>query len=70
MDPTPAQPATPGGHDRGAIGDDATDEALMARVVAGDRAAFTALVLRHRGRAFRIARSLTADDAAAEDVLQ
>jgi RNA polymerase sigma-70 factor (ECF subfamily) len=42
----------------------------MARAAAGDRAAFAAVVERHRGAVFRLARVVTGDDTAAEDVLQ
>lgn len=50
--------------------DDADDRDLMLRVAAGDRAAFAVVVERHRGAVFRLARLLTGDVAAAEDVLQ
>lgn len=46
------------------------DRELMARVVAGDTAAFEAVVARHESSVFRYARSLTGDVAAAEDALQ
>ena len=42
----------------------------MARAAGGDRAAFAAIVDRHGARVFHLARALTRDDAAAEDVLQ
>lgn len=48
----------------------ADDRALMARAAAGDRAAFAAVVERHRGAVFRLASVLTGNAAAAEDVFQ
>lgn len=42
----------------------------MARVVAGDAAAFHALVTRYRGRVYHLALAITGDRAAAEDALQ
>lgn len=46
------------------------DDDLVQRAVAGDAAAFTALVKTWRGPVFRFAARLLKDDAAAEDVLQ
>lgn len=46
------------------------DRGVVARVVAGDRAAFEVLVRRHNQRMFRAARAITRTDADAEDVLQ
>lgn len=46
------------------------DAALVRQAVAGDRAAFGALMTTWRGPVFRFARRLLHDDAAAEDVLQ
>lgn len=46
------------------------DRDVVARVVAGDRAAFEILVRRHNQRMFRAARAITRSDADAEDVLQ
>ena len=46
------------------------DAALVRAAVAGDRAAFSALMRTWRGPVFRFARRLLHDDAAAEDVLQ
>jgi RNA polymerase sigma factor (sigma-70 family) len=46
------------------------DLELIRRTAAGDRAAFTALVRRHRDGVFRYARGLVSSDQAAEDVLQ
>lgn len=48
----------------------ADDEATAARVLAGDRAAFAALVERHHGSFLRIAGALLGDRAAAEEVAQ
>ena len=46
------------------------DPALLARVVAGEASAFDAFVVRHREAVWRFVRSLTRDEAAAEDALQ
>ena len=46
------------------------DRAAIARVLAGDRAAFEVLVRRHNQRLFRAARAITRSDADAEDVIQ
>ena len=46
------------------------DRDIIARVVAGDHAAFEVLVRRHNQRLFRAARAITRSDADAEDVLQ
>jgi RNA polymerase sigma-70 factor (ECF subfamily) len=46
------------------------DRAAIARVLAGDRAAFEILVRRHNQRLFRAARAITRTDTDAEDVLQ
>jgi len=46
-----------------------TDEALLSRSAAGDRAAFDVLVDRHAGRVLRLIRCRVGE-AAAEDVLQ
>ena len=46
------------------------DEALVARIVSGDRAAFQQLMRRHNAALFRAARAIVRDDADAEDVLQ
>lgn len=59
-------PAPPGA----VVDDDALDRAALARVVAGDRAALGAIVVRHQAAVFRFARRMLHDDAAAEDVLQ
>lgn len=47
-----------------------TDDALVTRAAAGDDQAFGALVSRHEAHVFRLARALTRDREAAEDVLQ
>ena len=46
------------------------DRDVIARVIAGDRAAFEVLVRRHNQRMFRAARAIAKTDADAEDVLQ
>jgi len=50
------------------IGD--SDDALLARLRAGDRAAFAALVKRHAGSLLRVARSLVRDQETAEELVQ
>jgi RNA polymerase sigma-70 factor (ECF subfamily) len=52
-----------------AAGEDG-DAALVARIVAGDRAAFQELMRLHNTALFRAARAVVRDDADAEDVLQ
>jgi len=48
-----------------------SDDAALAQLVAGgDHAAFAALMRRHNGKLFRIARATLGDDAEAEDALQ
>src|SRR3954468_9576180 len=47
-----------------------TDQQLVDRVLAGDRAAFEPLVRRHNQRMYRAARAVTRSDSDAEDVLQ
>ena len=49
---------------------DLSDEALVARVTAGDTAAFEPLMRRYNRLLFRTARSIVQDDSEAEDVLQ
>ena len=51
-------------------GADPTDSELIDRVRSGDDSALDTLVRRHHGAAFRVARSLTQDDDAAQDVVQ
>lgn len=46
------------------------DEAVVARVLAGDVASFELIMRRYNQRLFRIARSIVGDDGEAEDVLQ
>jgi RNA polymerase sigma-70 factor (ECF subfamily) len=48
----------------------ADDQALVARIVAGDQSAFEQLMRRHNTALFRAARAILRDDADAEDVLQ
>jgi RNA polymerase sigma-70 factor (ECF subfamily) len=48
----------------------ADDATLVARVAERDSAAFEALMRRHNGRLFRVARAILKDDAEAEDALQ
>jgi RNA polymerase sigma-70 factor (ECF subfamily) len=50
--------------------DEQTDEALMARVAGGDRAAFDALAERHAGAIVRLATHILRNRAEAEDVAQ
>lgn len=47
-----------------------TDEELLQRTAAGERAAFDTFVARHQAAVFRFARAATESAAAAEDVLQ
>jgi RNA polymerase sigma-70 factor (ECF subfamily) len=47
-----------------------TDEELVIRVLAGQRARFATLVRRHNQRLFRIARAILRQDDEAEDVVQ
>ncbi len=46
------------------------DEELVARVRAGETELFEILMRRHNQRLFRVTRSITGDDALAEDVMQ
>jgi len=48
----------------------ATDEVVVARVLAGALASFEVLMRRHNQRLFRAARAVLRDDAEAEDVVQ
>lgn len=61
-DPRPTSPAQP------ALG--LADHDLVARVRAGDAAAFELIMRRHNRRLFRLARSVLRDAAEAEDVVQ
>jgi RNA polymerase sigma-70 factor (ECF subfamily) len=55
---------------RCAPAEDLDDRAVIARVLAGDRAVFEVLVRRHNQRLFRAARAITRSAIDAEDVLQ
>ncbi|NIA53646.1 RNA polymerase sigma factor [Massilia sp. TW-1] len=46
------------------------DDALLGRIRAGDRDAFSLLMRRYNRRLYRVARSVLRDDAEAEDALQ
>ena len=46
------------------------DAELVARARAGDLGAFDRLIARHRARVFRIARQLSGDPEAAQDIAQ
>src|SRR5690606_25784533 len=50
--------------------EEAGDDALLARVAAGDHPAFAQLVRRHATRFYRVAYRFTADRQEAEDVVQ
>jgi RNA polymerase sigma-70 factor, ECF subfamily len=47
-----------------------TDADLVSRIGRGDQTAFEALMRRHNGKLFRVARAILKDDAEAEDALQ
>ncbi len=47
-----------------------SDTDLVARIRNGDHMAFATIMRRHNQRLFRVARSITRDDAEAEDVVQ
>lgn len=47
-----------------------SDEEVVARVLAGDASLFEILMRRYNQRLFRVARSILADEAEAEDVMQ
>jgi RNA polymerase sigma-70 factor (ECF subfamily) len=47
-----------------------SDEEVVGRVLAGDRALYEVLVRRYNQRLFRVARAIVRDDAEAEDVMQ
>jgi RNA polymerase sigma-70 factor, ECF subfamily len=49
---------------------DPSDESIVARVVAGDTAAFELLMRRHNRRVFRAARAILRNDDEAEDTMQ
>jgi RNA polymerase sigma-70 factor (ECF subfamily) len=46
------------------------DARLVSRIRGGDHVAFEALMRRHNGKLFRVARAILRDDAEAEDALQ
>ena len=48
----------------------ATDEEIVARVVAGETALYEQLMRRHNSRVYRAARAILRDDSEAEDVMQ
>jgi RNA polymerase sigma-70 factor (ECF subfamily) len=50
--------------------DDRTDDAVLARLLAGDEAAFSALVTSHHGSLLRLALTFVSNHAAAEEVVQ
>jgi RNA polymerase sigma-70 factor (ECF subfamily) len=52
------------------LGQNLTDDDLLARILAGDLRYFETLMRRHNQRVFRAARSVVADAAEAEDVMQ
>ncbi len=69
--PTPAADGPPFGSIRDpARQTNLTDDAVIARVLAGDREAFSVLVNRYDQRVFRLCMSVTRDYEAAEDCLQ
>jgi RNA polymerase sigma-70 factor (ECF subfamily) len=49
---------------------DRDDQAAIQAVLAGDKEAYAALVVRHSGRLFRVAFRITGNEADAEDVVQ
>jgi RNA polymerase sigma-70 factor (ECF subfamily) len=49
---------------------EATDDGVIARVLAGDQGAFEVLMRRYNRRVFRAARAVLRDEAEAEDVVQ
>jgi RNA polymerase sigma-70 factor (ECF subfamily) len=49
---------------------DLSDEAVVARVLAGERALFELIMRRHNQRLFRVARAILRDDDEAEDAVQ
>lgn len=50
--------------------DDRADDVLLARLLAGDEAAFSALVSSHHGSLMRLALTFVSNHAAAEEVVQ
>jgi RNA polymerase sigma-70 factor (ECF subfamily) len=49
---------------------DRDDQAAIQAVLAGDKEAYGALVVRYSGRLFRVAFRITGNEADAEDVVQ
>src|SRR5271156_4469410 len=49
---------------------DRKDQAAIRAVLAGDKEAYAALVVRHSGRLYRVAFRITGNQADAEDVVQ
>lgn len=68
MEPTPHEAAPAIAPDR--PGGAETDEAIVARVRAGERDLYAVLMRRHNPRVYRVARSIVRDEAEAEDVMQ
>src|SRR5438477_11866269 len=67
--PAPASPSQPpGGAKR--MGSEADDRGLVAKTLAGDRAAFGELVERYAGQARRVARAVLGDPDDADDAAQ
>lgn len=52
------------------MGEHESDEALVARVLAGERALYEILMRRHNARLYRAARAILGSDHEAEDVMQ
>src|SRR5262245_65434936 len=53
-----------------AAGKDPSDEALIVRIVSGDREAFAALYRRHRAEVYRFAMHISGSRPVADDVTQ
>ena len=53
-----------------AAGEDPSDEALIVRIVSGDRDAFAALYRRHRADVYRFAMHISGSPPVADDVTQ
>ena len=68
----PANPAPPSQPPGGAkrMGSEADDQGLVAKTLAGDRAAFGELVERYAGQARRVARAVLGDPDDADDAAQ
>jgi len=50
--------------------DEATDDELIPRILAGEKALYAVLMRRHNQRVFRVVRGIVAQDDEAEDVVQ